>query len=111
MNNWIKSFSLPLALVMSTNTAQAEVCSDLGALAEIIMKVRQDGVALSTLMPAITSSIEDTDDNQIVIKIAKTAVLAAYEIPRYSSSDIRNDTIADFRNKMELECYKMLLSD
>jgi hypothetical protein len=89
-----------LALVMTSTIASAQeptgqqLCASFGDLAETIMQNRQNGVPMSKMMDA-------TD-----LELARAIILDAYKLPRFSSEDYQEKQTADFRNEVELECYK-----
>lgn len=72
-----------------------------GELAEKIMMVRQSGKPLSALLEAMANG-EDARVN----KITRSMILQAYEMPQYSTDEYRASTAAEFRNTMELYCFK-----
>ena len=90
----LKAITLALTLVATPLAAEADACSQMGTMAAKIMEVRQIGVAVSKV-------IEIFDDD------AMTAIiLAAYQVPRFSTDEYQQRAIADFRNEVEVMCYE-----
>lgn len=77
-------------------------CSDIGAVAAQIMENRQIGVPISQIMDAIMGAIEDADSQAAY----KEVVILAYEQPSYSTEEMRQSMVSEFRNQIELQCYK-----
>jgi hypothetical protein len=78
--------------------ADDHVCKVLGIVAGQIMDNRQAGIPLSDML-------EVTD-----LPILKEIVLLAYESPRYYSDEVVREEIQDFRNDVEVECYRKEMS-
>jgi hypothetical protein len=76
---------------------KATRCTHYGSIAKSIMSMRQMGVPMSSLMtsPAAADS-----------KPIQAIIMLAYDTPRYQSERIKEETIQDFRNKIEAECFK-----
>jgi hypothetical protein len=74
-----------------------ETCGKMSAIAEHIMKSRQEGVAMQKLM------------NQYSVSGTTEAVIAdAYSSPRMGTEESQNREIEEFRDKYYLDCYKKL---
>lgn len=82
-------------------SAESITCEQFGELAESIMKSRQTGVPLSSLMNVIKDTPE-TDGNEIF----RNMIVMAYDEPRYSSDNMQRRAIEDYRNLWELGCYQ-----
>ena len=103
----LHSFLLILCFaVQPTNTSanQADVpgqlCGAMSELAGNIMKMRQNGVPMVTAM-----EISDKADPSIKDFVA-ALILAAYEQPRFSVEENRQNAALDFQNMVALQCYK-----
>lgn len=83
-----------------------EVCKTLGDLGATFMQARQKGIPLSDLMEVFPESPDD-----YTAELARTILFAAYEQPRFSTEDIQLQAISEFRDAIELECYKDAQSD
>lgn len=99
--------SLIIAAILSATTliapaarSEGTVCSEMGLFAEDIMKGRQNGQQLSTLMQAL-----DTMGEGPVVTFVKTIALDAFEVSRFSTPKYQQSAIIDFRAKWELACY------
>ena len=82
--------------------SDAVSCSEIGKIAKTIMEGRQIEVPISTMMDAITSNIEEGDGQAALRKL----VILAYEMPSYSTKEMQQSMVAEFRNQIELKCYK-----
>lgn len=71
-------------------------CSTDGRIAKSIMSMRQMGMPMSTLMagPLVQKS-----------EYYSNMVIAAYNIPRYSSQAMQDRTVEDFINDVESACF------
>ncbi|MEM9967584.1 MAG: hypothetical protein AAF755_05730 [Pseudomonadota bacterium] len=78
---------------------EAGICEQAGNIAEVIMMARQEGVPLSQVVKIAKESF---NEEKAVVDMA----VLAYEQPRYSSAAVKQQTIQDFRNNVELACYK-----
>ena len=88
------------ALLTLTTQAHAITCEQQGNLAAAIMKSRQAGTALSTVLRKF-QGVSDPAARQALEAMA----IRAYETPRYTTSDIKQRAIADFRADAEVACY------
>lgn len=79
--------------------ADDHVCKVLGIVAGQIMDNRQAGIPLSDML-------EVTE-----LPLLKEIVLMAYENPRYYSDEVVREEIQDFRNDVEVACYKREMSE
>lgn len=100
----MKALILSLVIAISSPTlvsAEAITCEQFGELAESIMKSRQTGVPLSSLMNVIKDTPEANDN-----EIFRNMIVMAYDNPRYSSDNMQRRAIEDYRNFWELGCYQ-----
>ena len=79
----------------SSTTNSANNCAVLGEVALLIMKNRQAGASLSGLM-------EIAEGDPLLIQI----ILAAYELPRWSTPANISRAEEDFSNEVMLDCYR-----
>jgi len=94
-------FAITFILLIFSSIVSAEeitVCESMGLSAETIMGARQAGLPLSEIMDMIP------DDNVY----HETMALWAYEEPVWSTSDNQEKAKREFRDKIELACYKGL---
>jgi len=90
-----------IAITLASTAALAEdnsLCPKIGEVAETIMRGRQNGVAMSTMMNM-------ADDNDVK-GLVQSLIKMAFETPRYSSQEYRLEAEQDFRAKVEGICYK-----
>ncbi len=90
---------LPLTNSFAGNV---DVCPQLGKLATNIMRSRQSGRSISSLIKLILPY--KTSDNS-TYKAMKGIILIAYGMPRWYTNEMQQESIEDFRNKIELACY------
>jgi hypothetical protein len=107
----MKLFAIAAMLMFTTaaiaETAPAEpedFCERIGGLAEAVMDARQRGVALSQIMTKFDPNREGADSPE-VDELIRDMALSAYQQSQYSTPEIRNQVIADFRNDHETACY------
>lgn len=84
-------------------TETAQLCTIMGDTAEAIMRHRQSGAAMSVLMNALAGA--DTVDEGSR-DAGRRMVIMAYEQPRYSTDRNQRRAIADFRNDVEVACFR-----
>jgi hypothetical protein len=83
-----------------TSAEKDQICPAMGQLAEEIMKRRQEGLAMSALIAALKN------DDPAADKIIRSLITDAYGRPKFSTDKVINQTVAEFRNSVEYECYK-----
>ena len=76
------------------------ICTASSSLARTIMKVRQNGMDLSTALEAVS-------DNEF----AKAIVIDAYKKPRYSSEKYQKRAITEFGNENMIACLEAMEKD
>lgn len=100
----MKHAFLIAAVLLSTSAAQAaeqskdEMCKRWGDLAVKIMDLRQLEEPMSSVIKLIASDKES--------KITRAIIINAYDQPSYKTKQNRDRAIAEFRNRLELECFK-----
>ena len=107
MKYFLTAAVLAFAAPAHAETAPAEpedFCERIGGLAEAVMSARQRGVTLSQIMTKFDPNREGADSPE-VDEIIRDMALIAYQQSQYSTPDIRNQVIADFRNEHETACY------
>ena len=96
----MKYYLAILSLLVFTSASHAndahKKCSSYSEYAEIIMTQRQSG----TPMPEMIELVNGDG------KIFEDLVFSAYEIPRYDTKKMQNNTIKDFRDNVYLNCRK-----
>lgn len=101
----IVSFVLVIFLTLNFTSftfADTSLCPSLGDAAEMIMGHRQNGTPISTLMEGIAVIVKEPS----VQEWYKTVTILAYEEPSYGTNEMQQSMIAEFRNEIELMCYK-----
>ena len=98
MTRIITALAVALAVSGQAQAQNSEKCKKIGAIAESIMKARQRGIPISKLMEV---SEENAGGS------LRPVILFAYERPRYNSEEYQQEEIEDFRNRIELQCYKV----
>ena len=93
----MKKLIMAVVIVMSSMSVQAEQasCEQIASLAESVMKARQGGSSMASLIAVAGES-----------GIAKLMVESAFEVSRYSTDKFKNRTISDFRDEWYLICYQ-----
>jgi hypothetical protein len=87
-----------IAMFLATPVVSEEegehICETLGDVAYKVMELRQGGVPVSTVM-----QISDS-------KLVEAIVVDAYDQPRFSTDSYKRESIDNFRNDVEVQCYK-----
>jgi len=87
-----------IAIFLATPTIAEEeeqhICETLGDVAYKVMELRQGGVPMSTVM-----QISDSE-------LVQAIIVDAYDQPRFSTDSYKQNAMNDFRNYVEVECYK-----
>ena len=100
MKTIIASIAFALAFAANAETQATDpvqrACESRGELAASIMRSRQNGVPLSSLM-----SLPSVQNNQLV----QMMIQVAYGEPRYQTPAMQQRSIEDFRNEAELACF------
>ncbi|RRD21590.1 hypothetical protein ECB98_23625 [Brucellaceae bacterium VT-16-1752] len=97
-------YAILLPVLLLTSYAQAaeaskdEMCKRWGDLAVKIMDLRQSETPMNEVM-----KVADVKDGA---SVTRQIITWAYEQPSYSTKSIRERAIAEFRNRIELQCYK-----
>lgn len=87
---------------LSPNTLSSATCAVIGSTAEHLMIARQDGVPMSKAMRVLVDEFEAPKE---ILALNKEMILAAYQVPMFSTQSNRNEFIAEFRNDYETACY------
>jgi hypothetical protein len=94
----MKRFSAAILVVLPFYANAAdwhETCTKASDLAEILMQSRQKGQSMSEAMALAKGN-----------EVAERMVIAAYDIPRFNSEEIKTRTISDFRDKWYATCVR-----
>ena len=102
----MKKVLLAIGLSVVSIFAQAEddICENLSENAGFIMSARQNGMAASTLINAAKKAFGDED------ALAIGMISLAFDEPRYSSEDDKQQAVEEFTSMNYLACYKELNS-
>lgn len=97
---------LVLAVALTTVGAQAsekvsatEICASHAKLAKSIMKSRQTGVEMASLLSAIDGLPDDSNKS-----LTEAMILMAYGESKYATPDNQNSAITEFSNKIMHLC-------
>lgn len=83
------------ASVFAATGDDSDICKDLERAAKSIMNLRQNGTQMSKQMDIAKGS-----------PILEKMVIAAYELPRYSTDAAKQQASTDFSNNIYLSCVK-----
>lgn len=84
------------AQASSNNHSPDQICHLRGSWAATIMSARQAGLPLSGQLHLEKAPGAGTRDE----------ILAAYEHPRFSTTPMQQRAVEDYRNEVELRCFK-----
>ncbi len=96
------TIALIAALAMTTpayaqdEPTAEEWCAQIALMAESMMKARQGGVSLQTVLDIVAENMPS----------ARDLVIAAWDEPRYSTPQIQQRIIGDFRDRAHLDCLR-----
>ena len=88
--------ALMLASPASAATLNTDQCEAMGELAGLIMRNRQEGTPLATML-------EGTEG----VTFIRRLVLIAYSVEQFDTVGARNDAAEYFQTTVELECYSV----
>jgi hypothetical protein len=91
-----------LVFLMASFSYAEDQCKIIGELAETIMKKRQEGVDLTTMLNIAGS--EGT--SEAVANVSRKLVIIAYGHPEYSTEEYKQRAIRKFKTEVMIECYK-----
>lgn len=74
-----------------------ETCSMVSKLAEIVMKARQSGKAMSEVIKAAEGN-----------EAYESVIILAYDKPRYGTAPMQQRTIEEFRDDAYVQCAKKM---
>lgn len=77
-----------------------EFCDSLHSLSTSLMRARQNGVSMATMMQSIRGRASE--------EFLRALVIEAYEVPRYSSDEYRGRAVEDFANDQYLTCVRTM---
>lgn len=101
MRSTIAFTVLSLSLAHPAGALTPDGCPDLGAAAAAIMKSRQAEVPMSDVMKKLPGG-----DDEAVKGLFRSMVVMAYEQPSYQTPSNQERAVAEFRNQIEVLCYK-----
>lgn len=78
---------------------EGKFCRTISNMATEIMKARQNGVPMADVMELVPNPSP-------IAKLGKSLVISAYERRRYSSAEMRQESVVDFANEVYLSCVK-----
>jgi len=84
------------------------VCGEIAGTAEVVMQSRQDGISMSKIMQVLDSNAEMDESTK---KLMRDMLIAAYELPRFSTEKVKKETIENFRDQYYLGCVKGLRNE
>jgi nitrate reductase beta subunit len=79
-----------------------DFCTSMSGSAEAIMKARQTGVPMSTMIERATNGL----DNELLRSMYQKIVIAAYNERGYITESMQERIIAEFRDLNMAECMK-----
>jgi hypothetical protein len=99
-------FNLVAAALLAASSGQADtqeiksvMCPVLGRLASSIMRARQSGVPISSMIEVANKTTGEVADMQRIL------VFKAYSQNQWSSEKFKNNAVAEFSNEVVMECW------
>ena len=98
----MKALLVVASFITMTNVALAKNnCEEIHHFASVMMEARQLGAPLTQILKT-TETITDATSK----KWARNVILDAYEMPRFNTKKMQDNTISDFADKYALACEK-----
>lgn len=98
----------PVLAFNPSNLDPVDVCSHEGNVSELIMTGRQDEIAMSTWLQPGAFGPEGGEVTAWMHDRARSIVIKAYERPSYTTEKHQKRAIKEFRNEVELDCFRMM---
>ncbi|MDQ2139586.1 hypothetical protein RBI14_15580 [Alcaligenaceae bacterium B3P038] len=95
----LASAALVLCVMSSAQAAEKDFCKYLEGYAKISMDANQTGIPLSDLLKLIK---DNGNESELVNDIA----MDAYDVPRYSSEKLQQESIVEYQNRIYLKCLR-----
>lgn len=77
------------------------VCDEMSSFAEVVMQAHQSSVPMKDVLKIV-------EGESTISKINKSIVIDAYSQPRYHTTAVKEQAVADFRDAVHLFCLKTL---
>lgn len=88
------------ALAELDTPERTAICPSVESLARTIMKGRQMGHPMSSLM-----EIANNNSEPAIAELMRKLIVLAYAKPRYSTEEFQEREIANFANDVSVKCY------
>lgn len=98
-----------MVVVMGSGNVYANgkmTCEDLSKCAAMIMYMRQTDTPIYEQYSIIDSM--ETDPNDVIKKLLKNIVLAAYDVPSYQTEYEKKQAINEFSNQVFIQCQNKI---
>jgi hypothetical protein len=89
-------------VTMAAPAAASEMCADLSQTAQSIMKARQNGHPITTVMEIM----ERSASNEVSARLFRKIVIQAYEEPNYATNKLKIMAITDLGDSVYLQCIR-----
>lgn len=99
-----KLFLTVIMVIGSVTTAQANdvLCAAYASTAATIMSARHEGVPMADML----NILKDPDYSAHTKNIHKKIIINAYSLPRFEIEKNQKKSIADFRDRVHVDCLK-----
>jgi uncharacterized protein YggE len=106
----VAAFAAAVALPANAQEASPrQKCALLSGYAEVAMLARQNGTDITVLFDRLTAAASDSPDPELserLSKVFEAYLIEAYEQPHFSTEEMQQRTIADFKNAKHVECLR-----
>ncbi len=90
-----------IAVQASASPGHEKKCKIMGEVAEKVMRDRQTGRSLSSMIDSV-----DSVENKSLQGIMKMIVISAYDVPRYGTREHQERAVGEFADMILLSCLK-----
>lgn len=96
-----------ITIALTPVTANADFCGSIAGMAGNVMKHRQDGMLMSSMMRSISEMVEEEEVSPHFGNLLRAAALLAYKQPYVGDyPDLRLEKIREFSNGFAVICYE-----
>ena len=100
--------TLFVMLIVSATVGAGELCDGLAETAEMVMKLRQNGTDVTTLMNKLEATPVEDEADSVMSELIENIIIMAYSKPLMYSEEGKSTSIREFKTSIYLECKRGL---